>query len=87
MGRSRRELIILVRPHIMSTPCEAEGISKQLIGDLSLHPNVPEAKGTLNTFTNREVLLPSPAKNQKDAILRLDSLKQVDDGSIVLRLY
>jgi len=78
-GRSRRELIILVRPHIMSTPCEAEAISKELLGELSLHPNIPDAKGTMKTYAPREVLLPSPAKNKKDAILRLDSLKHEDD--------
>ena len=75
-GKTRRELIIVVRPHILSTPSEAEEISKRLIGELSLHPNAPDVRGTMNSFKRAEVVEPEPRKSDdpKDFI-RVDHVK------------
>ncbi|HYG73968.1 MAG TPA: hypothetical protein VEK08_03090 [Planctomycetota bacterium] len=78
-GRNRRELIVLCRPHILSTPSEAEEISRKLMQDLSLHPKSPDGKGALPTFAPREVLEPDPPTTRKKAIFRLDSVKNNDD--------
>ena len=48
--KSRRELIVMVRPHIISTPSEGEAISRDLLKELSIHPAAPEGKPSLGTF-------------------------------------
>ena len=49
-SKSRQELIVVVRPHIINTPSEGESISRELLKDLSIHPAAPEAKPSLGTF-------------------------------------
>jgi len=49
-AKTRSELIILIRPHVISTPAEGEGISQKLLRGLSVHPSSPEARGSMNTF-------------------------------------
>ena len=55
-AKTRNELVIMVRPHVISTPAEGEGISRSLLKDLSVHPAAPEGKATLGTFTDPATL-------------------------------
>ena len=75
-SRSRQELIVVIRPHILSTPCEAEEISQRLLRELSIHPKAQNFDGTLDTFHPREVLEPHPPKDKKADIIQLDNVKQ-----------
>ncbi len=50
--KTRNELVIMIRPHVISTPAEGEGISRNLMKGLSVHPSQPEAQGDMNTFRN-----------------------------------
>ena len=38
---SRNELIVLVRPYVLSTPAEADRISRNLLESISIHPYRP----------------------------------------------
>jgi general secretion pathway protein D len=76
-SRNRRELIVLCRPYVISTPADGECISQELLDKLSMHPSAQGAE--MKTFTPREVLKPMPPKNQKEAIFRLDHVKNADD--------
>ena len=49
-AKTRNELVIMIRPHVISTPAEGEGISRTLMKDLSVHPALPDVKPTLGTF-------------------------------------
>jgi general secretion pathway protein D len=49
-SKTRQELVIMIRPHVISTPAEGEGISRTLMKDLSIHPATPDARGSLNAF-------------------------------------
>ncbi len=62
-GTTRKELIVVVRPFVLNTPAEAEQISKELLEELSLHPNAPDAEGTLRSFDGDEVLVPNDTRN------------------------
>ncbi len=44
-SRTRKELVIIIKPHIMETPAEVAGISKVVVRDNSIHPNalVPDS--------------------------------------------
>ena len=56
-SKSRQELIVVVRPHIINTPSEGEAISRELLKDLSIHPAAPEAKPSLGTFKEEKTQL------------------------------
>lgn len=77
-NRSRRELIVMIRPHIVSTPAEAEEISKKLGIELSVHPKFPDVKGSLDLFNRAEVIRPDPPENLKEHILKSHHDKQDD---------
>ena len=76
--RGRHEMVILVRPFILSTPAEADEIRKKLNSELSIHPKAQDPVGTLDTFTPPEVPRPNPPKELKDSIFRLHSVKPGD---------
>ena len=54
-GRSRKELIVIIRPYIMNTPAEAERVSHELVKQLSIHPISSTLSGTLDTYGTNEV--------------------------------
>ena len=53
--KSRKELVIMIRPHVISTPADSEKISQDLLKELMIHPSAPEAQGTLNTFDHSDL--------------------------------
>lgn len=55
-NKSRSELVILIRPRILTTPCEGESISKELLEQLSIHPKAADPTGALNLFGPGDVL-------------------------------
>lgn len=61
--KTRRELIVMVRPHIISTPAEGEAISQELLKGLSIHPAAPEGKPALGTFKEEQGRLPKSARD------------------------
>ena len=63
---ARSELVVVIRPFILNTPQEAEKISKDLLSDLSLHPNAPVmGQGTMRTFRTNDVAVPKQPKQKK----------------------
>ncbi len=47
-SRSRSELVVIVRPYVFNTPTESAATSEFMLGELSTHPNSPNATGTMN---------------------------------------
>ncbi len=58
-SKTRSELVILIRPRILTTPCEGEAVSKELLEQLSIHPKARNPEGTLNLYKEKDVL-PAP---------------------------
>ena len=77
-SRSRNELIIMIRPHVLSTPAESEGISKDLLSNLSIHPNASDPSGTMKTFDASEPVRPNLPTSKEDAIFRFHSVSPAD---------
>ena len=50
-SRSRKELVIIIKPHIMETPAEAEPVSQAMLRENSVHPNARDA-GSLGIYSN-----------------------------------
>jgi len=55
--RERREIILLMTPHIIRNPQDGEDITMPLIEKESIHPN-PDGKGWLEPFNEKDVLQP-----------------------------
>jgi general secretion pathway protein D len=60
-SRARKELVIIVKPHIMATPADAEPASKAFLRENSVHPNAMEADG-MDVYSN-------PDKRHKGYVL------------------
>lgn len=73
-GRNRTELMIVVRPYIFNTPTESANLSQDMLRHLSLHPNAPDARGTLGTFAPHEVVRPNPPTTPLQTIFRFHSI-------------
>jgi general secretion pathway protein D len=75
IGRTRNEVVVVIRPYILSTPSEAQDVSKRLTDATSLHPIAPDLYpaqgrpiGTMNTYLPWEAARPSPPRNKLEAI-------------------
>ncbi len=74
-GRERRELVLTIRPYIFNCASEATLPSAVVIDQHSLHPNAPEAAGTLGTFSPHEVVRPNPPTSPLKTIFRFHSVE------------
>ena len=54
-GRTRSELVVIIRPYILNTPAEAESVSRELVKQLSIHPLSSTLRGTLDTYGTNDV--------------------------------
>lgn len=80
-GRTRSEVIVVIRPFILSTPSESEASARAITEANSLHPIDSKlyppngaAIGSMGTFLPREVLRPNPPRNQLEKIFRFHSV-------------
>ncbi|MEM7600895.1 MAG: hypothetical protein AAF357_05720 [Verrucomicrobiota bacterium] len=56
LGRERKEIVLLLTPHIIKTPGEGEAITRQIMNEDSYHPNAPLGEGELGAFVRPNVL-------------------------------
>ena len=69
--RTRTELVILIRPFVLTTPCESGEVSRSMLEALSIHPNVPRGGiGTLGTYVPAEVLRANPPRSELQKIFK-----------------
>jgi len=47
---TRNELVIMIRPYVISTPSDGEAISRELLRGLAVHAVPPEGSPSLGTF-------------------------------------
>ncbi len=55
-GRTRRELVVMIRPFIFNTPTESACVSQELLQTLSVHPTATTGAEQLNTFLPDEIV-------------------------------
>ena len=72
-NRARRELVVLIRPFVLSTPTESMQASQSLLKTLSIHPSAPDLS-PLNTYNPQEVLRPNPPANCWQNIFRVHTV-------------
>ena len=49
--RTRTELVVIIKPHVITSPAEAQQISQKMMKENSVHPNAEDA-GNLGIYTN-----------------------------------
>ena len=49
--RTRTELVVIIKPHVITSPAEAQQISQKMMKENSVHPNAEDA-GNLDVYTN-----------------------------------
>ncbi len=69
-NRTRTELVIIIKPHIINSPADAEAISKKMLGKNSIHPNAQKADN-LDIYSNhnkehKDYVLEKPYKEYRD---------------------
>ena len=50
-ARTRSELVIIIKPHIIKSPVEAESVSQQMLANNSAHPNALNS-GSMDIYSN-----------------------------------
>jgi general secretion pathway protein D len=55
-NRKRTELVIIIKPHIINSPADAEAISKGVLKKNSIHPNAQQADN-MDIYSNRDKTL------------------------------
>lgn len=63
-GRSRRELILLITPHILITPLEGMAQTRERMKALSIHPYHDHKDRALGTYERKDVPWPGRKKSQ-----------------------
>lgn len=74
-GKSRSELVVIVRPYVFNTPTESAATTEMLLGELTTHPNSPEVTGTMNA-------LPCPVTRSESESSQRAKLFQLHNRSL-----
>ena len=74
-GKSRSELVVIVRPYVFNTPTESAATTEMLLGELSTHPNSPDVTGTMNA-------LPCPVTRSESESSQRAKLFQLHNRSL-----
>lgn len=76
--RTRRELVILLRPYIINNASQGEELSQRKLDELSLNPKASDPTGTLGTHAPHEVLRPDPPKPGLKKLLHFHNVEFKD---------
>lgn len=69
-SKSRRELVIVLRPYVLATPAEAARRGRALMDELAVHPAAPDARGTLGSFRKGDALRAPTPRMLRDLSIR-----------------
>jgi len=75
--RSRSELVVVIRPYVFNTPSESAATTHAMLSELSVHPNSPDAAGTMTNYLPCEVVRSDPECRQRAKLLKFH---HVTDG-------
>ncbi len=75
--RSRSELIVVIRPYVFSTPSESAATTHSILGELSTHPNSPDATGTMNSYMPCDVIHSDPECRSRAGLFRFHNMSAV----------
>lgn len=77
--RFRRELVILIRPYVLSTPQEGSPVSRHVAETLSYNPQIQAGQlDNLGSFTPAEVLRPNPPITDHQKLFRVHMVQPKD---------
>jgi len=77
--RTRRELVFVIRPFVLTTPGESTEASKGLLDAISIHPNVRSGDfSNLGTYNAQEIVRPNPPETFLQNIFRVHTISPKD---------
>ena len=78
--RTRKELIFMIRPFILTTPGESTEASRNLLRTLSLHPSIQDddPMAPLGTYSPFEILRPDPPRTPLENIFKVHTVTPKD---------
>jgi general secretion pathway protein D len=77
--RMRQELVLVIRPFVLTTPAESTDATRALVESLSIHPNaIKRDLTTLGTYSPPEVLRPNPPANEWENIFKVHTISPKD---------
>ena len=77
-SRRRSELVVVIRPHVFDAPDESEAATQVLLGELSVHPNSPEAVGTLNSYVPARSIRSDAECRERAELFQFHNVKSWD---------
>lgn len=79
---ARSELVVVIRPYVFNTPSESAATSQMLLGNLSVHPNSPDAMGTMGTYTPKVDCESGPECHKRASLFRFHTVQKPSDAAI-----
>ena len=77
--RSRTEIVVLIRPYVLSTAVESTAVTRSVLQNTSIHPNVQaENMSGLGTFMRREAPVPNPPVTPLQNLFRVHMVQPKD---------
>lgn len=76
--RARSELVVVIRPYVFNTPSESAATTHAMLGELSMHPNSPDATGVMDSYLPCEVVRPDPECRKRAKLLRFHNVNDAD---------
>lgn len=73
---SRSELVVMIRPYVFNTPSESAATSEMMLGELTSHPNSPDATGTLRAYMPCEIVRSDAECTQRAKLLRFHNVRE-----------
>lgn len=75
--RSRSELVVVIRPYVFNTPSESAATTHAMLSELSVHPNSPDAAGTMTNYLPCEVVRSDPECRRRAKLLKFHNVRDV----------
>lgn len=73
---TRSELVVVIRPYVFNTPSESAATTQSVLGELSTHPNSPNATGTLDTYLPCQPIRSDSECSERAKLFRFHNVKE-----------
>jgi len=79
---ARSELVVVIRPYVFNTPSESAATSQMLLGNLSVHPNSPDAVGTMGTYLPDDACESAPECHKRANLFRFHTVQKPSEAAV-----
>jgi len=73
---------VVIRPYVFNTPSESAATSQMLLGNLSVHPNSPDAVGTMGTYLPDDACESAPECHKRANLFRFHTVQKPSEAAV-----